>query len=69
MAELPTIIEALGEHLYIKIEHLTQVQSIETDIGKLTGILLETGEKEVGYSFHILITNFSKAPISFSIIP
>lgn len=43
----PTTLEVLGDHLYAKIEELSETEPVDFDVAKLTGILLECGEGEV----------------------
>ncbi|KAK7473706.1 hypothetical protein BaRGS_00035033 [Batillaria attramentaria] len=43
----PTTLEVLGDHLFAKIEDLNQLEVTDLDVPKLTGILLELGEREV----------------------
>ena len=43
----PTMLEVLGEHLYIKIEEMPELFRMELDVAKITGVLLELGEQQV----------------------
>lgn len=43
----PTMLEVLGEHLYIKIEEMQELFRVELDVARITGILLELGEQQV----------------------
>ena len=43
----PTMLEVLGEHLYIKVEEMPELSGVEVDVAKITGVLLELGEQQV----------------------
>ncbi|KAK7094514.1 hypothetical protein V1264_006067 [Littorina saxatilis] len=41
------MLEALGEHLYAKIEEVQEAYHVDLDVAKVTGVLLELGEEQV----------------------
>ncbi|XP_076454735.1 uncharacterized protein LOC143289587 [Babylonia areolata] len=47
LAEPLPLLEVLGEHLYTKVSELQGTLGVMLDVAKLTGVLLELGDKQV----------------------